>query len=140
MAEGNGRRERTKRWDRGQQRERKVQFMVEEVREPDGQGGLELVDLIVHEDREEVRMALSDIEAVGQFVGGAFQLVPIREQHPRGGYVVTGWLFKWTSSMPPAQRPKVIPDPAYQGQPEPESEPEPEFEPLPAHVEEALAE
>lgn len=77
------------------------------------------------EDRDEVRQALVDCEAIGHRLGGGFQVAPLRQAagvdaKGRTRYETIGWAFEWVSFMPAVG----------ERRPEPEEAPEPEPEPV----------
>lgn len=75
-------------------------------------------------DRDEVRQALLDIEAMGHLSGGSFVLHPLREpleDSIKDLHETTGWIMAWESSAPRVRKPKPV-----------EVAPEPELEPVAA--------
>ena len=78
-------------------------------------------------DRDEMRSALIEVEAMLYRFGGAVTVAAVRSEVAPGRFEPDGLRFRYESFMPAQRRPEPDPEPVV-------LEPEPELEPVPVEA------
>jgi hypothetical protein len=60
----------------------------------------ELGEEVIPVDRNEAREAFLELEAIGQRLGGSFQIAPIRTEVSPNRWITRGWAFRHVPYVP----------------------------------------